>query len=77
MPCHRQHEVMTRLARRLAGRCVFVQIDVDSWPQIAARYSIESLPTISVLNGGRWVGAVVGYHDDEAMADLLTSWLRW
>ena len=39
---------------------VFLKVDVDSAPQLAAVYGITSMPTIVYIKNGRMLGKVVG-----------------
>ena len=38
------------------------KIDVDQEPELAARFGIESIPTLIVMDGGKPAGKLIGYH---------------
>jgi thioredoxin 1 len=46
-------------------------VDVDQQPDIAAKYSIRSIPTILVLEGDKMVGKLVGTTITEAAVKQL------
>jgi thioredoxin-like negative regulator of GroEL len=54
--------VMEKWAREYAGRVNIVKMNVDENPQTAARYGVQSIPTMLVVKNGqiidRWAGAL-------------------
>ena len=61
-PCRMVAPVMEKWAREYAGRFNIVKMNVDENPRIAARYNIQSIPTMFVVKNGqivdRWAGAL-------------------
>ena len=59
----------------LAGNFVWVKVDVDRSPDVAARYEVGgkplSLPTVTVLGGDRVLGRLEGYAPGSRTADFL------
>jgi thioredoxin 2 len=41
------------LAREMAGKVIVLKVDTDQYPELAARFRIQSLPNFVVLRNGR------------------------
>lgn len=52
-PCRMMAPAFEQAARSLAGRALFVKVDTEASPQLAARFAIRSIPTLVKLQGGR------------------------
>ena len=52
--------VLDELASEMAGRVRFAKLNVDENPATAARFKVNSIPTLLVLKGGREVDRLVG-----------------
>jgi thioredoxin 1 len=59
-PCRAIAPVLEALERDEAGRLKVAKVNVDDEPALAARYAIQSIPTILFLRGGRVVDKVIG-----------------
>jgi thioredoxin 2 len=70
-PCRMVSPVLDKLARERPGRIKLVKVDVDSSPQLSQRFSVQAIPTLMVMNGGKVLATRAG----AAPADALRSWL--
>lgn len=70
-PCRSVAPIVEQLARERAGRLKVVKVNVDEAPQVGARYQVQSIPTLLLLDGGRLIGRQVG----ALPAAALTRWL--
>ena len=52
--------VLDELASEMAGRVRFAKLNVDENPATAARFRVNSIPTLLVFKGGREVDRLVG-----------------
>lgn len=71
-PCRMVAPVIEKVAQSVEGRAVVVKVDVDEQPQLAARYNIQSIPTVILFKNGREAAKKVGAHSQatyEAMID--------
>lgn len=71
-PCRMVAPVIEKVAQSVAGRAVIAKVDVDAQPQLAARYNIQSIPTVILFKNGREAAKKVGAHSQatyEAMID--------
>ena len=59
-PCRAIAPVLEALERDEAGRLKVAKVNVDDEPALAARYAIQSIPTILFVRGGRVVDKVIG-----------------
>jgi thioredoxin len=61
-PCRMTEPVIEKLAHELSGRLRVAKVNVDENPGVAARYGVQSIPTMMVVKNGqivdRWAGAL-------------------
>jgi len=67
-PCRMVGPEVEKLAVAHAGKARFVKVNVDEAGEIAMRYQIMSIPTISKFEGGKVVKQVVGARGADALA---------
>ncbi len=59
-PCHIIAPHVARLAEEYAGRLLVFKLDVDSNPEIAMQYGIQSIPTVLFMYKGQIIDAIIG-----------------
>ncbi|MFE4538515.1 thioredoxin [Streptomyces scopuliridis] len=59
-PCRQLAPVLSDVAGEQAGRLKVVQLDVDSNPEVTARYGVLAMPTLMVFRAGEPVKSMVG-----------------
>ena len=59
-PCRAIAPALEGIARDRAGRLKVVKINVDENPQTAARFSIQSIPTLMVFRDGKMIDQMRG-----------------
>jgi len=64
-PCKRVAPIIRELAGEYEGKAVIAKLDVDKSKAVAAKYKIESIPTILIFKGGQPVEGLVGAHPKE------------
>ncbi len=74
-PCRMIAPVIEQLAKELAGKCVVGKLDVDRNQRTAARFGVQSIPTILILKQGREVERLVGLQSKEAILRRLQNHL--
>jgi thioredoxin 1 len=76
-PCRVVAPIMQELAEHHDGRVKFVKLNVDDNPRTAARYSVLSIPTLILFEGGVAKSTVVGArprsHYEQAWAEWLSA----
>ena len=59
-PCRALAPLIDRIAQQYEGRAKVVKLDVDKAPDVATEYSVQSIPTVVLFQGGkekqRWIG---------------------
>jgi thioredoxin 2 len=70
-PCRMIAPVLEELAMEMAGRVRVAKLNVDENPATAARFGVQSIPTLLVLNGGRELDRIVGVQPKTAIVERL------
>jgi thioredoxin 1 len=71
-PCHMLTPIISELADEYAGKVKVGKVDVDTAQQTAARFGIQSIPTVILFDKGKAVESFVGVRrkgDYKAMLD--------
>jgi thioredoxin 2 len=71
-PCKAMAPVYDRLAAEFEPEVRFLKVDTEAEPELAARYSIRSIPTLMLFRKGTIAAQRAGGVD----ANTLRSWLR-
>jgi thioredoxin 2 len=74
-PCRMLAPTIEALARELAGRVLVGKLDVDANQRTAARFGVQSIPTLLILKNGREVDRLVGVQSREAILQRLQNHL--
>ena len=59
-PCRMVAPVLEQAARDRAGRLKVVKVNVDELPEVSARYGVQGIPTLLLLDHGREIARQVG-----------------
>jgi thioredoxin 2 len=70
-PCRMVSPALERVATDLAGALKLVKVDVDAAPKLAERFTIQAVPTLMVVKGGR----VIARQSGAAPAATLRAWV--
>ncbi|MWV58193.1 tetratricopeptide repeat protein [Rathayibacter sp. VKM Ac-2754] len=68
--------VLERVIVSYAGAFVLVGVDVESSPQLAQAFQVQSVPTVAAIIGGRPVPLFSGLVAEEQLRDLLEQVLQ-
>jgi thioredoxin 1 len=75
VPCRMVEPILEELAREYQGRLKVAKINVDEQGEIAAQYSIVSIPTLLVFKNGqivkKQIGAVPKYVIESMIKEVL------
>ena len=52
-PCKMQTPLLIEFNQEMAGKVKIIKIDVDQNPELANKYSVESIPTIILFQNGK------------------------
>jgi thioredoxin 2 len=70
-PCRMIAPILEELASEMAGRVRIAKLNVDENPATAARFGVQSIPTLLVLDQGREVDRIVGAQPKAEIARRL------
>jgi thioredoxin 1 len=70
-PCRAIAPMVDEIAVEYSGRLKVVKVDVDSSPEVAARYGIRGIPSLFVFKGGRVVEQVIGAVSKQALVQKI------
>src|SRR4051812_5851477 len=65
-PCKSLAPLLDEIATEQAGRVKVVKVNVDQNPKLAARYGIQSIPTLLYFSGGEVRHQTVGVQGKKA-----------
>ncbi|HSZ24347.1 MAG TPA: thioredoxin [Cytophagaceae bacterium] len=75
-PCKMIGPVVEELAGDYEGKVVIGKLDVDSNPEISAKFGIRSIPTLLVIKNGQIVEKQVGVASKAALVQKLDKALQ-
>jgi thioredoxin 2 len=71
-PCRTMAPIFEQAAARLEPDIRLVKVDSDAAPDLAARFSIRSIPTLLLIRRGREIARVAG----AMQLEQLVAWVR-
>lgn len=75
MPCRMLSPVIEQIAGQYDGRVKVAKVNVDSCPELAARYGIQSIPTVLIFKNGEVSSREIGLRSFESLAGVLDAQL--
>ena len=70
-PCQMQSAVLERLATRIGSQVTLAEVDVDMAPDVAARFHVESIPTLLLFKDGQLRRQFVGVQREARLAKVI------
>ncbi len=74
-PCRQASPIVEAFGEAHADKITVTKVNTDENQQLAMRYSIFSIPTLIVFQGGREAARLVGYMSQEAMEERLRHFI--
>ena len=72
-PCKVQSPILKELAGDLGDRIRVIKIDVDQNQEVAARYQIQSVPTLMIFKNGEIKYKQPGVHTKQQLMNVLIN----
>lgn len=72
-PCKMLAPALDEVARDLQGQAVVAKVNVDEQPSLAARFNIQSIPTLLYFSGGELRDQTVGAVSKKTIVTKLTA----
>jgi thioredoxin 1 len=73
-PCRVVNPILDDMAEQHGGVLRFVKLNVDESPATASRYSVLSIPTVILFEGGEPAATVIGA---KSKTHYEGAWERW
>ncbi len=74
-PCRMVAPIVDELAKELAGKVLIGKLNVDDNQMTAARFGVQSIPTLLILKNGREVERIIGAQTKQAILNKLRSFM--
>ena len=72
-PCRMQSPIVEELGDELEGSAVIAKINVDENPELAAQFSVMSIPTLVIIRDKKIVGRRTGVTSKSTLLAMLQS----
>lgn len=70
-PCRALEPILEALAEEHRGRLRIGKIDIDTSPEVAARYGVRGAPTLVLFRGGQEAARKLGLTTRKALQQLI------
>ncbi|MFY0598538.1 MAG: thioredoxin [Cyclobacteriaceae bacterium] len=74
-PCKMIGPLVEELATEYEGKAVIGKVDVDSNPEVSAKFGIRSIPTLLVFKGGEIVDKQIGAVPKNVLSQKIDAQL--
>ena len=75
-PARRMESLLAHLARKERTRVRVMRVDVESQPELAARFRVDDVPTLVLVKRKRAVDRIAGRASAPAIEAMLTRHLE-
>lgn len=72
-PCRMQGPIIEEVSEELGDAAVVAKLNVDENPELAAQFSVMSIPTLAFVKDGKIVGQRVGVTPKVELLSILRS----
>jgi thioredoxin 2 len=70
-PCRMVVPELEKVAAANAGTFVIAKVNTEAVPEVAARFAVQSIPTLAVFSGGRLVARNAGARPAPAIEEFV------
>jgi thioredoxin 1 len=75
MPCRMMEPVVEKLAQAYDGKLKVVKVNVDEEADLAAQFSIQSIPSFLVFHKGQMVNQVIGAVPQRTLEQVIKDYV--
>jgi thioredoxin 1 len=72
-PCRQIAPALEEIAGSLGGKVKIVKLNVDENPQTAAKYGIQSIPTLMIFKDGQMASRQIGAAPKQKLEHWITT----
>ncbi|MDE6333798.1 MAG: thioredoxin [Muribaculaceae bacterium] len=70
-PCRMQSPILEQVKTAVGDKASVIKIDIDKNQELAARYHVQSVPTLILFKSGEAVWRAVGVQQADVLTDKL------
>ncbi len=74
-PCKMQTPILIEFGEEMDDKVRIIKVDVDQNPEIANKYSVQSIPTIILFQNGEQKEKTVGLTAKATLSEMLIKYL--
>ena len=72
-PCKMQSPILEKVAAEIGEKATIAKVNVDEFPELAAKYGIRSIPTLILLKDGENKQQFVGLQQQAALVSAIEA----
>ncbi len=74
-PCKTLGPILEKLIAATNGKVILAKVDVDSCPQVAQAFQIQSIPAVYAMKDGKIVDGFVGAQSENVVSEFIKNLL--
>jgi thioredoxin 1 len=75
MPCKMMSPILNEVAEQVDGKAKICKLNIDDHKQVAAKYSVRSIPTLLIFKNGKLVDRIVGVKTRDFLVNKI-DWIK-
>lgn len=72
-PCRMMAPVFEKLSAEYVGKLRFAKLDTDKYPQIAAQFGIQGIPSLFVIKKAEVIDKIVGFAPEPVLKQKINE----
>ena len=72
-PCKQLAPTLEELSEELKGKAIIAKVNVDDYPDLAAKYNVRGIPTMVLFKNGEVVDTKVGALPKSSLLDWIEA----
>lgn len=72
-PCRVMAPIFNTIADDMQGKAQFGEVDLDKSPDLAARYGVQSIPTVLLFKEGMVIDRLIGAVPKQSLVNFVSQ----
>ena len=72
-PCRTLGPILEKVVADTGGKVALAKVDIDSNPQVAASFAVQSIPAVFAISGGKVVDSFIGALPEAAVREFVAG----
>ena len=72
-PCRLQTPILESLAGKVGGKAAIAKVNVDDFPDLAARFNVRGIPTLILFKAGKAAQQFVGVQKEDVLSRAIET----